>query len=136
MTDHYRTLNEWQSLILECRSNGMTDAEWCRLNGIPKNALYSALKRLRKKAVELPAPTKGIPFHDLTAPVTQDVVKVTPVPDMPSTTSNAPKAPVRSELSDNKHTIQINLGSLEISMTNDADPALVAETLKLLRGVL
>lgn len=135
MTDHYRTLEEWQSLILECRSSGMTDAEWCRINGIAKNAFYSALKRLRKKAVELPAPTKGIPFHDLTAPVTQDVVKVTPVPDM-SPTSSVPKNPVRSELSADTHTIQIHLGSLEISMTNDADPALVAETLKLLRGVL
>ncbi len=135
MTDHYRTLEEWQSLILECRSSGMTDAEWCRINGIAKNAFYSALKRLRKKAVELPAPTKGIPFHDLTAPVTQDVVKVTPVPDM-SPTSSVPKDPVRSELSADTHTIQIHLGSLEISMTNDADPALVAETLKLLRGVL
>ena len=135
MTDHYRTLEEWQSLILECRSSGMTDAEWCRINGIAKNAFYSALKRLLKKAVELPAPTKGIPFHDLTAPVTQDVVKVTPVPDM-SPTSSVPKDPVRSELSADTHTIQIHLGSLEISMTNDADPALVAETLKLLRGVL
>ena len=135
MTDHYRTLEEWQSLILECRSSGMTDAEWCRINGIAKNAFYSALKRLRKKAVELPAPTKGIPFHDLTAPVTQDVVKVIPVPDM-SPTSSVPKDPVRSELSADTHTIQIHLGSLEISMTNDADPALVAETLKLLRGVL
>ena len=135
MTDHYRTLEEWQSLILECRSSGMTDAEWCRINGIAKNAFYSALKRLRKKAVGLPAPTKGIPFHDLTAPVTQDVVKVTPIPDM-SPTSSVPKDPVRSELSADTHTIQIHLGSLEISMTNDADPALVAETLKLLRGVL
>ena len=27
MTDHYRTLNEWQSIILECRSSGMTDAD-------------------------------------------------------------------------------------------------------------
>ena len=135
MTDHYRTLEEWQSLILECRSRGMTDAEWCRINGIAKNAFYSALKRLRKKAVELPAPSKGIPFHDLTAPIPQDVVKVTPVPDM-SPTSSVPKDPVRSELSADTHTIQIHLGSLEISMTNDADPALVAETLKLLRGVL
>ena len=135
MTDHYRTLEEWQSLILECRSSGMTDAEWCRLNGIAKNAFYSALKRLRKKAVELPAPSKGISFHDLTASVPQDVVKVTPVPDMPSI-SSVPKDPVRSELPADTHTIQIHLGSLEISMTNDADPALVAETLKLLRGVL
>jgi hypothetical protein len=113
----------------------MTDAEWCRINGIAKNAFYSALKRLRKKAVELPTPTKGIPFHDLIAPVPQDVVKVTPVPDM-STISSVPRDPVRSELSADTHTIQIHLGSLEISMTNDADPALVAETIKLLRGVL
>ena len=62
-------------------------------------------------------------------------MKVTPVPDM-SPTSSVPKDPVRSELSADTHTIQIHLGSLEISMTNDADPALVAETLKLLRGVL
>ena len=34
------------------------------------------------------------------------------------------------------HTIQIHLGTLEISMTNDADPALVAETLKLLQDAL
>ena len=51
MTDHYRTLEEWQPLILECRSSGMTDAEWCRINGIAKNAFYSALKRLRKEVL-------------------------------------------------------------------------------------
>ena len=135
MTDHYCTLEEWHSLILDCRGSGMTDAEWCRLNGISKNALYSALKRLRKKAVELPPPSKGIPFHNLTSSVSQDVVKVTPIPDMLSTSDPLKEQASHKTFTDT-HTIQIHLGTLEISMTNDADPALVAETLKLLRGVL
>ena len=81
MTDHYRSLDDWYSLILECRGSGMTDAEWCRINGISRDAFYSALKRLRKKPVEIPPSSRGVIVHDLTKPSAQDVVKVPTISD-------------------------------------------------------
>ena len=57
------------------------------------------------------------------------LLKITPIPDMLST-SNPLKEQVSHKTFTDTHTIRIHLGTLEISMTNDADPALVAETLK------
>ena len=47
-------------LINECRQSGMTDADWCRENGIAVSTFYNWVSRCRKTAADqIPAPNYG-----------------------------------------------------------------------------
>ena len=124
----YRTKDEWFSLIQEARKSGMTDAQWCRVNGISRNAFNSALKRLRKCSFAIP--TKSHDTYDLTVS-RQDVVRVDIVPDVLPSKEPVPKTELHL---DNSHMIEITFGDVHISLSNDADPVLVSKTLSLLRS--
>ena len=39
-------------LINECRQSGMTDADWCRENGIAVSTFYNWVRRCRKAAAD------------------------------------------------------------------------------------
>lgn len=41
--------DEQYKLILECRSSGLTDYQWCKDHGINLGTFYNWVKRLRKK---------------------------------------------------------------------------------------
>ena len=127
----YRSKDEWFALIQECRSSGMTDAQWCLANGISRHSFNSALKRLRKCSYAIPS-RKPRGLCDLTAPV-QDVVKVETVPDIrvPRDAIGMPEAPMHI---DNSHMIEITFGDIHISLSKGADPVLVSKTLSLLRS--
>ena len=124
----YRTKDEWFALIQEARKSGMTDAQWCRANGICHDSFNSALKRLRKCSFAIPH--KPHDTYDLTVSK-QDVVRVDIVPDVMPLKEAAPKAEL---LLDNSHMIEITFGDVHISLSNNADPVLVAKTLSLLRS--
>ena len=47
-------------LINECRKSGMTDASWCRENGIAVSSFYNWVSRCRKAAADqIPPPNYG-----------------------------------------------------------------------------
>ena len=129
---NYRTLKEWQDLIQEARRSGMTDAQWCLSKGISRNSFNSAIKRLRKKACDLPAPSRKKPndIHDLTT-LKQEVVQVDIVPDVQCPEEMIPKD---NSFLDNSHMIEISFGDIKVSLCNGADPVLVSKTLSLLRS--
>ena len=125
----YRSKDEWLALIQEARQSGMTDAGWCLSKGINRNAFYSAIKRLRKSACDIPS-KKPQNIYDLTTPK-QDVVRVDIVPDIPPLKEMPPKAEMYL---DNSHMIEISFGDVHISLNNGADPVLVSKTLSILRS--
>ena len=92
----------------------------------------SAIKRLRKKACDLPAPSRKKPndIHDLTT-LKQEVVQVDIVPDVPLPKEIIPEVAPHF---DNSHMIEITFGDIHISLCNGADPVLVSKTLSLLRS--
>ena len=54
-------------LIMECRSSGMSDAQWCMQHGIKPGTFYNWVSKLRKKACyDIPEPAGetvlNIPF--------------------------------------------------------------------------
>ena len=108
--------------------SGMTDAQWCSANGISRNSFNTALKRLRKCSFAIP--NKSRDTYDLTVSK-QDVVKIDIVPDVMPLKEAAPKAEL---LLDNSHMIEITFGDVHISLSNNADPVLVAKTITLLRS--
>ena len=45
-------------LIMECRSSGLSDAQWCLEHGIKPGTFYNWVSKLKKKACyDLPEPT-------------------------------------------------------------------------------
>ena len=44
----------WLKLIIQCRSSGLTDRQWCIENGISVSTFYYHVRALRKKACEIP----------------------------------------------------------------------------------
>ena len=130
----YRNLDEWYRLITECRQSGMTDEQWCTLNGIKRYTFYSAIKRLRQKAYATPKPERFShdDIHDITCQG-QDVVKVDIVSDIQPPVE--PNVPVVASHIDNSHTIEIKLGRASICLSNDADPVLLAKAIKIIGGL-
>ena len=126
---NYRSKDDWMALIQECRSSGMTDAQWCQANGISRHSFNSAVKRLRRCSYTIP-PHKPQDIHDLTIQK-QDVVRVDIVHD-----DQPPKEiiPPAAQHIDNPHMIEITMGDIQVSLNNGADPVLVSKTLSLLRS--
>ncbi len=118
-------------LIAECRKSGMTDADWCRANGIPPSTFYNWVSRCRKQAAaQIPAPRYG---RSETAQPKQDVVPIDIVPDTVPTQPLAETVQPINAYLDNSHSIEISVRDLTIRIKNDTDPVLLSRTLKLLQ---
>lgn len=48
MQTERRTADEQYRLIMECRSSGLSDFQWCNEHGIKPGTFYNWVKRLRK----------------------------------------------------------------------------------------
>ena len=55
-----RTEEEWFQLIQECRTSGLSDKEWCRQNNVSLSNFYYHIRRLTKKACQVPANQRTI----------------------------------------------------------------------------
>ena len=124
-----RSDEEWYNLIMNCRKSGMSDAQFCRANGIATSTLSCAIKRLRAKSYGIPE-HRDDDIHDLTTSK-QDVVKVDIIPDIQPPRELIPEVAPHI---DNSHMIEISLGEVHISLCNGADSDLVARTLSALRS--
>ena len=122
MTEQFRLINE-------CCQNSMTDADWCRENGIAVSTFYNWVSRCRKAAADqIPAPNYG---HCEIPHSKQDVVPIDIVSD------HLPEQHMASQIHqanlDNLHTIEVSMNDVIIRISNDADPALLTRTLRLIR---
>ena len=63
-------MQEQIKLINECRKSGLTDADWCRENGIAPSTFYNWVSRCRKTAADIQEPNYG---HHETPQPKQDV---------------------------------------------------------------
>ena len=58
MKTQRRTADEQYQLIMECRSSGLIDYQWCTEHNINPGTFYNWVKRLRKKACyDIPSAT-------------------------------------------------------------------------------
>ena len=106
-------------LIMECRSSGMSDAQWCLQQGINPGTFYNWVSKLRKKACyDIPEP---IHETDTVSSPKQEVVKLEIMPDEITKTQNDSNHLTCKSLS----SIEIILGNAKINLTNDANPVLV-----------
>ena len=63
---------EQLKLIMECRSSGLSDYQWCEAHGIHAGTFYNWVSKLRKAGVTIP----NSESRHLGTPVHQEVVKV------------------------------------------------------------
>lgn len=118
-------MSEQLRLINECRQSGMTDADWCRENDIAVSTFYNWASRCRKAAADriLP-PNYG---HPEAPHPKQDVVPIDIVPQQHAASQ------MQQMCLDNSHTIEVAMKDVRIRISNNADPALLARTLRLIR---
>lgn len=132
MKTQRRTADEQYQLIIECRSSGLSDYQWCTEHNINPGTFYNWVKRLKKKACyDIPSATgRG----DYKPALKQDVVKLEVIPD----DQNSVIPAVRSTglpLEENSPAIEIMLGTVSIKISNVVDPKLLSQILKTVTGV-
>ena len=122
-------MREQIRIINECRQSGMTDADWCRENDISVSTFYNWVSRCRKAAADqIPPPNYG---HCEIPRSKQDVVPIDIVSDHLTEQHAAPQ--MHQTNLDNSHTIEVSMNDVTIRISNDADPALLTRTLRLIR---
>ena len=132
MRQNRRSQEEQLNLITECRSSGLTDREWCEGKGIPQSTFYAWIGKLKRGNVE-------IPKTDLSYPVphkAQDVVRLSVPSSIEKLILDEPirvdSKPSNNEMS----TLMIEIEDVKIHVKNGTDPLMLAQTLKILRGLL
>ena len=124
-------MTEQIRLINECRQSGMTDADWCRENDIAVSTFYNWVSRCRKTAADQ---IKAANYGHLEVPrPKQDVVPIDIVPDYIPEQHTASQ--MQNPYLDNSHTIEVDLKDITIRISNDADPAPLTRTFRLLGGL-
>jgi len=128
-----KSLEEKYKLILECRKSGLSDREWCFRKGIPQSTFYQWLKKLRDRAC-YNIPETQSRNSEISKVQKQDVVKLNIYPEK-SNFENAPMIETGTRLCD-KPAITIEFEGVKLSVENYTDPTLLAQTLKIIRGII
>ena len=120
-------------LIMECRSSGLSDYQWCEAHGIHSGTFYNWVSKLRKA---------GVTIHDskskhLGTPLHQEVVKVDLVPEpSPATTIMEQNTRILAmPATDASVAMEIVMGNSTIRFFNNTNPDLIRTTLQCLGGM-
>ncbi len=134
------TKEERLRLIKECQQSGLTTSEWCRRNGIQRNTFHTWITRARKKGlIETPATIPTVIAAEASHP---DIVKVSLANETDSVVSS--EMPLMREderrkcseyqPSGKSAVMELMIGSVRIKVTNQVNPQLLAETIRLIGG--
>lgn len=123
-------------LIMECRSSGLTDYQWCKEHGIHPGTFYNWVSRLRKKAChEIPDPVSR---EHLGPPAVQEVVRLDlgpkPVSNPNSVLSVGTIQEIPKQQAPLAAMIDISLGRATIRIANGTEPAMLDRILCLVKG--
>ena len=127
-------------LITECHQSGLTDYEWCQQHNIKVSTFYAWVHRLKQSGkIDIPAviPTvvrKGAEQPDIVKIKIEGEKQITtapkPVltPEPPAETRPAMQTPPGYPV------MEVIMSDVLLRVTNDVSPALLAETIQLLRS--
>ena len=120
-TDRY-----WLDIIQQCRTSGKSDYQWLQENNIKSPTFYYHVKKLRKKACEIPKTVRTSKAE------VQEVVPVFFTDEEP-----LPKAEESVTQPDIDHAVAVRLQVHGICMeiTNAASAGIIQNTLAALRGL-
>lgn len=116
-------------LIMECRSSGLTDYQWCMANGITPSTFSNWIRRLKEKGyMGFPEP---VTKQDAT-PISNEIVKLE-VSDMAPMREHSPICEVNARTScSTSPAIEIVINGASIKFSNDVNPELYQQTLRFL----
>lgn len=123
-------------LIMECRSSGLTDAQWCLEHNIKPSTFYNWVKRNQQKACAVIPDATGRKARQVPTS-RQDVVRIDPkqLPvDEPVCTGSPVFTPAGC-LSVPEHVLEIEMAGALLRITNDVSPGLLAQTIRIIRGM-
>jgi transposase-like protein len=123
-----RTEQEQYDMIMECRQSGLSDHQWCLEHDINPGTFYNWVRRFRKQACEFPAPAGKDRFQA----VHQEVVKMEIIPDHPSDFFEQPSMEDSVEITKPVAAMELQIGKAVLRISNQTDPRLLEQTLKLL----
>ena len=135
-----RTFPEEQlRLITECRQSDLTDYEWCQQHNIKVSTFYSWVHRLKQNGeMNIPA---VIPTVVRKEPKQPDIVKIKIEGEKQITTASKPvltPEPTETcpamQLQPGYPVMEVIMSDVHLRVTNDVSPALLAETIRLLRS--
>lgn len=114
-------------LIMECRTSGLTDHEWCLQNDIKPGTFYNWVRRLRQKGyTEIPDAISG---H---VPRRQEIVKIELTP--PATNESVVSvAQNQGTLSMQGRVMELSIAGTVLQIPNGTDPVLLRQTLHILK---
>lgn len=124
---------EQLKLIMECRSSGLSDYQWCEAHGIHAGTFYNWVSKLRKDGMTIPnyeSKHSGTPVH-------QEVVKVDLVPE-PAPVATIMEQNTRilaTPNTDASVAMEIMIGNSTIRFFNNTNPDLIRTTLQCLGGM-
>ena len=139
MAKNRTTPEEQLKLIEECRQSGLTDYDWCREQGIPPKTFYMWIYRLHKKGyTDIPAPVATPMPRDKKKAERPDIVQIQiePTPaELPAHETSTAYVPYPSACNtDDRAVMELNIGGVQMRITNGINPQMLAETIRLLRG--
>lgn len=129
-----RSQDEWLQLIQECRCSGLSDRTWCEQHGILTSSFYNAVKRLRKKACDIPYVSNRRTYAlDLTSANKQEAVQIDICPESYPEAVRSVKQMESAPHLDNSHTIELMMDNFSLKISNSADPFLLQQIIRMLR---
>ena len=132
------TVEERLRIINECRQSGLTANEWCRRHGLRWNTYHTWVTRLKKKGLlETAATVPTVVIHE---PGLPDIVKVEVTGRKEIRSVESAATGIWQEAEDTKPAgmdavMEIELGQIRIRVTNQANPMLLAEVIRQIRGI-
>ena len=123
-------------MIMECRSSGLTDYQWCKEHRIHPGTFYNWVSRLRKKACyDIPDPVSR---DELSPSVAQEVIRLDLGPKTESTPGRRLSAALPQEVSERpaplSAMIEISLGGVTIRIASGTEPVMLDRILGLVKG--
>lgn len=127
-----RSQEEQLNLIMECRSSGLTDKEWCECKGIPQSTFYAWIGKLKRGNIEIPKTDMPYPV----AHKTQDVVRLSVPSSIEKNILDEPIGVLPKSSNSEMSTLMIEIADIKIHVKNGTDPLMLTQTLKILSGLL
>jgi len=119
-------ISEQYRLVMEARQSGLSDAEWCRQNGIASSTFYNWTVRLRKRGCEIPNPWTDVQLPS----TTQDVVLLNVIDDESIT------HPVCIDAPNTSVSLMLEINGAKLTIPNGIDTALLSQVIAVMKGSL
>lgn len=119
---------EQYRLVMECRSSGLTDHQWCIEKGICPGTFYGWVRRLRQKGYQdIPEPV-----HSQRVSTKQEIVRIEP--DIPALPHVSPPLLETAHPSFPVPAMELSVAGAVLRIPNGTDTVLLRETVRLIGG--